>query len=144
MATKLSMAEARTLKSGAYGVHIFPSRYSLIEPHVGVPLATIFQSKRWLAFWHGFGIGRRAGVKTDLDMVTQNAHYLASITHYRRKGEFDRHLRNYFLELHEIESMFLQHRLRNHSALRYLDRCQLVAWLYRTFRDRVIAVRKVI
>src|SRR5262245_26592231 len=46
----------RVLKAGGVSIHIFPSRYSPIEPHVSVPLATMIRSMNWLKFWAFLGI----------------------------------------------------------------------------------------
>src|SRR5438128_707229 len=52
-----SLAEIkRVLKAGGTSLHIFPSRYCPIEPHVFVPLASIIQSYGYLAFWARLGI----------------------------------------------------------------------------------------
>jgi len=46
----------RVLKPGGISIHIFPSRYTPIERHVYVPLATIIRSMSWLKFWANLGI----------------------------------------------------------------------------------------
>jgi ubiquinone/menaquinone biosynthesis C-methylase UbiE len=46
----------RVLKPGGCNLHIFPSRYRLVECHVFVPLAGIFQGYNYLSFWAFLGI----------------------------------------------------------------------------------------
>ena len=49
---ELAIAEIfRVLKTGGSTLHIFPSRYSLFEPHVNVPLAPVLRPMKWLTFW---------------------------------------------------------------------------------------------
>jgi len=46
----------RVLKPDGVSLHFFPSRYTPIEPHVHVPLATIIQKRWWLANWALLGV----------------------------------------------------------------------------------------
>ncbi len=47
---------SRVLRPDGFSLHVFPSRYLPIEPHVLVPFATIFQNYPYLRFWAGVGI----------------------------------------------------------------------------------------
>ncbi len=46
----------RVLKPGGATLHIFPSRYLPVEPHLHVPLAALFQSSAYLSIWARLGI----------------------------------------------------------------------------------------
>ena len=46
----------RVSRSNAVGLHIFPSRYIPVEPHVNVPFAGSLQSNWWLRLWAMLGV----------------------------------------------------------------------------------------
>ncbi|CAN5250798.1 hypothetical protein BH09PSE2_BH09PSE2_21020 [soil metagenome] len=51
------MREAhRVLKPGCIGLHFYPSKGMLVEPHIYVPLATRIQHKWWFDLWAALGV----------------------------------------------------------------------------------------
>lgn len=47
---------ARVLRSGGTALHFFPARYSLIEPHIRVPLGGFITSFSWYLLWALLGV----------------------------------------------------------------------------------------
>jgi SAM-dependent methyltransferase len=47
---------ARVLKRGGCAMHTFPSRYRLIEPHIGVPLGSACRHPAWFRLWAALGV----------------------------------------------------------------------------------------
>ncbi len=134
---------ARVLKNGGICLHIFPSRYTPLEPHIGVPFATIIQNRAWLKFWHTLGIGRRAGAHTNADIVTQNLKYLRTSTCYRTHAEVDRLMFETFGRAGNAEQHFLAHRFAGTPIMAKLAESRFASLLYRLFRDRVIFAEKI-
>ena len=56
----------RVLKPGGTGLHLFPSRWRLLESHIDVPMADVLQQRAYLTFWAMTGIRNRfqQGVST--------------------------------------------------------------------------------
>lgn len=53
----LALAQmARVLRDGGIAIHVFPARYSLIEPHIFVPLAGCIQHYSWFLLWALLGV----------------------------------------------------------------------------------------
>ena len=50
---------ARILRPGGVSVHVFPARYSLIEPHMFVPLGGIIRNLLWYRLWALLGVRNR-------------------------------------------------------------------------------------
>jgi SAM-dependent methyltransferase len=78
----------RVLKADGVSIHIFPSRYTPVEPHVYVPLATIIRSMNWLKFWAYLGI--RNEYQNDLParkVAELNYQFLHISTNYLTKCE---------------------------------------------------------
>jgi len=73
----------RVMRPGACALHIFPARYSLIEPHTYVPFGGFVAHRWWYKFWALAGIrnqfqkGFSAGAVADL-----NACYFVSALNY--------------------------------------------------------------
>jgi SAM-dependent methyltransferase len=50
---------ARILRPGGLSIHIFPARYSLIEPHMFVPFGGIIRNPYWYRLWASLGVRNR-------------------------------------------------------------------------------------
>lgn len=97
----------RVLKPGGKSLHYFPSRYRLLEAHVSVPLASIFQSYRYLLFWAEVGIRRRSQLSfTAEETARDNFEFLKSSTTYLSTRDLVRLILSYFGNLQFVESVF--------------------------------------
>jgi SAM-dependent methyltransferase len=73
----------RVLKPNGLGINIFPSRWSPVEMHVFVPLATVLRGRSWLALWALLGIRNRfqRGLSWR-EVLEKNHDYLINQTNY--------------------------------------------------------------
>jgi SAM-dependent methyltransferase len=81
----------RVLKPRGTSLHAFASRYTPIELHTFVPLATVIQHPAWLRLWALAGV--RNPFQKGLgwrEVVDRNHRYLTSKTQYLRRGEIIR------------------------------------------------------
>ena len=73
------------LKQGGICIHYFPSKYSIIEPHIGVPFGGMFNNKTWIKLMCFLGLcfrtNRGNGEKAYL--------YMLKSTAFRRQSEID-------------------------------------------------------
>ncbi|KAB2928380.1 MAG: class I SAM-dependent methyltransferase [Dechloromonas sp.] len=96
----------RVLRPGGISLHVFPSRYTFIEPHVLVPLATLVRNRPWLYFWALLGIRNQFQKGKNAREVTQlNYRYLHAHTNYPTRAEIRKHGRH-FSELEFREDVF--------------------------------------
>jgi hypothetical protein len=80
------MAEiARVMRHDGIGLHLFPSRNVLIEPHMFVPLATKVQSWWWFYLWALLGIRNeyQAGMSAR-EVADRNYRYSQTGVRYQR------------------------------------------------------------
>jgi len=88
----------RILKPEGLSLHIFPSRYTLIEPHVFVPLATVFRNKAWLLLWAYMGVrNKHQRGKNAKEVAALNYDYLVAHTNYLRREQILNFARKYFV-----------------------------------------------
>lgn len=82
----------RVLKPGGISLHVFPSRYTPIEPHVFVPLATLVRNKAWLFLWALLGVRNpfQKG-KGAREVALRNYRYLKAHTNYLTCSEIREH-----------------------------------------------------
>lgn len=89
---------ARVTRTGGVGIHVFPSRHLLIEPHTHVPFAhrcpDPHGSERLIRIWSRLGRGRYAEHKrrhppiTPESYAARHADYLWRYTNFRRHAFF--------------------------------------------------------
>jgi len=83
----------RVLKPSGWSLHIFPSRYRIVEPHTRVPFATILQGLSYLRFWALLGIRnefqRGLGFR---ETAEKNFNYLKTKTNYLPKTKLRAYL----------------------------------------------------
>ncbi|MDR3658878.1 MAG: class I SAM-dependent methyltransferase [Mycobacterium sp.] len=132
----------RITKPGGHGLHIIPARYAPIEPHILVPFGGVFQHRWWYKLWASFGIRNRfqAGLSAD-ETADHNAFFMSEATRYittscyrvifREVGFQYRFAEQEFFDSHDRPSMRAIGKLGS-PAMR----------LYRTFRSRIVYLRK--
>lgn len=139
----------RVLKPGGIGFHIFPGRYVLIEPHVFVPLATLFRNRSWLYLWAMLGIRNQFQIgKSAREVCDLNYRYLNSHTNYPTNREIMKHA-CMFSETAFREDLFFKpipgtqrRQSLKRRAVAFLRAEKLLAWWYRTFSMRALHLRK--
>lgn len=120
----------RVLKPGGVFLHIFPSRYIPIEPHLFVPLASFFHPHWWLTLWASLGVRNRyQSGWTRGKVVAENKQFLRTMTNYLREADLIKYFSAGFF-IHFAERQFM----------RYSQRAKLfvLPWLYRTFWSRCV------
>jgi SAM-dependent methyltransferase len=90
---------ARVMKPRSIGVHTFPAKYTLIEPHMKVPLASFFQPYWW--FWLWAQLGLKNDYQTDnkftkLEVAKLNLNYSRVGLSYKNASEIMRIADRYF------------------------------------------------
>ena len=133
----------RVLKPGGRCLHIFPSRYTPIELHVFVPLASVIQSYWWLYLWAIIGVRTKHQRGLSAREVTKmNYEYLRDCTNYLTKYELVNMAEEEFCDIRFCEELFLKHSRRGKMIFRLSKLMPVLTSLYGTFRNRVMAFRK--
>jgi ubiquinone/menaquinone biosynthesis C-methylase UbiE len=134
----------RVLKPEGISLHFFPSRYTPIEPHVCVPLATIIQARWWLAIWARLGVRSPLQKGMSVHEVTEANHvYLTGYTNYLSRSAMQRCVARYFGDYGFCESLFLKSSQRGRILYKVGRVLPVLPWLYGVLRARVLFCRKV-
>lgn len=134
----------RVLKPEGISLHFFPSRYTPIEPHVYVPLATIVQTRWWLAIWAILGVRAPLQKSMSVREVTDANHvYLTSHTNYLSQSAIERFVSRYFGDYSFCESLFLKFSKRGRSIYKFSRFLPVLPWVYGMLWARVLFFRKV-
>jgi len=120
----------RILRPGGVSLHVFPSRWSLLEQHVNVPWGGVFRSRAYLQFWAMLGIRNQFQTgQASSQVAALNFGYLMDHTNYpsrrRLRAVIDPHFQNYTF----VERDFLA---------RYAGTAGLPRWKYRMIRGVLI------
>jgi ubiquinone/menaquinone biosynthesis C-methylase UbiE len=134
---------SRVLKPDGLSLHIFPSKFCLVEPHSFVPLAAFLQARWWLWVWATVGIrnSHQKG-RPSREVVELNYRFLKTSTKYLSRRRLAHVTAEYFAEVAFVEFLLVQHsygRSRHLSGL--AKRWPGVGRLYGTFHSRVMFLR---
>ncbi|MGD0126621.1 MAG: class I SAM-dependent methyltransferase [Terriglobia bacterium] len=121
----------RVLRPGGFALHIFPSRYRMIESHLKVPFGGCLTSRRWFALWARFGIGRpRHEAIPANEVARRNSEWVSTRLKYLPKHEIYRACSHYFKTVRFVEGAAL-------AAVAHLQ-LPVLASLISTFHVRVL------
>ena len=131
----------RVLKPSGFSLHIFPSRYIFIEPHIWVPFGSVIQRRWWLSLWAKLGIRKKSQKNFGSKETTeQNYRYLHKYTNYLPKKEITQLFKEHFDNVKFCEKEYIKH----HPRGKFL---YCLSWLFpflpitfSTFRSRAIFV----
>lgn len=129
----------RVLKRGGVGLHSIPSRYSPIEGHVYVPLATVIQSRWWLRLWAQLGI--RTPTQRGLaaaHVARRNHEYLRNSTNYLTKGQLRAAFGRHFPDVRFVEHLFLKRSRRARVLYDLTTVLPFIPATYSALRARVV------
>ncbi|NKB49954.1 MAG: methyltransferase domain-containing protein [Alphaproteobacteria bacterium] len=99
---------ARILKPGGMTLHVFPSRWRPIEPHIFVPFSGAIQTRWWLRLWAGLGVRNKFQRDcTSSETVTRNVEYCATGIAYPRFHEIDQMWKRRFERVAYAERAFI-------------------------------------
>lgn len=129
----------RVLKPEGISLNFFPSRYVIIEPHVHVPFASIFQNYNWLKFWAILGIRtkRQKGLSATAT-ASENLKYLKARTVYLKKSEIKDHCSYYFNKVRFSEDIFFKYMKRSSLLFPLSKIFFFLPALYSTVKTRVL------
>jgi SAM-dependent methyltransferase len=125
----------RVIRPGGFFLHAFPSRYRFIEPHIYVPLTTMFRPRWWLWLWARLGVKNQfqKGLPVS-EVVERNAHFLSHGTNYLPPGKIKHVFGRYFGKVSFAEQFFLRYSVRG----RVLASLPMVPSLYGVFYSRFL------
>lgn len=133
----------RVLRPGAASVHVFPSWFRLVEPHVNVPLAGFIRCRPWLVFWAALGKRLDWQKKVSIqETVRSNTKFLTESTHYRTGRAIARAARAAGLEAAYAEHVWLAVRADVGWRSRLLRALPLGAAISGLLHERLLVVRK--
>jgi SAM-dependent methyltransferase len=140
---------ARVVRPHGFCLHIFPSRYILIEPHVYVPMATVLKSRAWLHFWAMLGVHNEfQGTASSKDgtnareIADFNYRYLRSNVNYLPKSALAREFRLGFRDVRFCEREFLANSKLGRYIYEMARFLPFLPALFSTFRSRVVLTRE--
>ncbi|MGC9325532.1 MAG: class I SAM-dependent methyltransferase [Desulfomonilia bacterium] len=129
----------RVLKKDGFSIHVFPSRYRIIESHVFVPFSSMIQSYWWLCLWAAAGIRKRSQRTLSIrEIAKQNVSYLREKTHYLPKRQILSYFRSFFEDVECVEQNFLEYTFRRHHASWIFPVFPPLSSLYSTLRSRIV------
>jgi SAM-dependent methyltransferase len=132
----------RITKPGGHGLHIIPARYMPIEGHIHVPFGGVIQHRAWYKLWATLGIRNeyQKGLSAD-ETADHNAYFVTDATRYIATSCYRVMWKEIGFEYEFAEQQFFdthpRPRMRKIGKLGYPAMC-----LYRTFRSRVVHLRK--
>ncbi|MDQ7782623.1 MAG: class I SAM-dependent methyltransferase [Desulfomonilaceae bacterium] len=86
----------RVLKQGGKSFHSFPSRYTLVEPHVHVPFATVIRNYAYLYLWFST-LGRtQLKGRSVKEAASSSSAFLKNSTNYLTKKQIVQHVNTHF------------------------------------------------
>ncbi|MCG8547038.1 MAG: class I SAM-dependent methyltransferase [Alphaproteobacteria bacterium] len=136
----------RVLKPDGATLHVFPSRWRLVEPHIHVPFGGAIQSRPWLSFWAHMGVRNefQAGLSAQ-ETASRNAAYCETGIHYLTSAAIERLWWRHFASVAFADRAFLQ-ATRDVStvsrvALPLAKALPALLPLYRTFHTCVVLAR---
>lgn len=137
---------ARVLKPGGVTLHVFPSKWRPIEPHIFVPFSGAIQNRFWLWVWAVLGVRNsfQAG-RAAKDVVDANINYCRSGLCYPSFHELELAWSTPFDEIAFVEDSFIDASMDISRVSRWAKRLIQMPFgldLYRFFHTRVVLARK--
>lgn len=129
----------RVLKPDGVALHVFPSRYRLIEPHVLVPLATMIQEYWWLRLWAAVGIRNQfqQGMSA-VETAHHNHRFLTRYTHYLSRRKIEVYLQPHYRRWCFVEPLFVKHSGRGRRFYPFFRLFPFLGNVAGTFLSRVL------
>ncbi len=132
----------RITKPGGLGMHIIPARYMPIEGHIKVPFGGVIQHRWWYKLWALLGIRNKhqRGLSAD-ETADHNAYFVTDATRYIATSCYRVMWKQIGWEYRFAEQQFFDTHPR--PSMRMIGKLGWPAMvLYRTFRSRVVQLRK--
>lgn len=132
----------RVMKPGGHAVHLIPARYMPLEGHIHVPFGGVVQHRWWYKLWALLGIRNKhqKGMSAD-ETADHNAYFVTDATRYIATSCYRVMWKALGYEYRFAEQEFFDTHPR--SSMRMIGRLGWPAMvLYRTFRSRIVHLRK--
>jgi SAM-dependent methyltransferase len=132
----------RVTRPGGHALHVIPARYAPVEGHIHVPFGGVFQHRWWYKLWALAGIRNeyQQGLSAD-ETADHNAFFVTDATRYVPTSCYRVMWEEIGFEYRFAEQEFFDGHVR--PSMRAIGRLGRPAtWLYRTFRSRVVYLRK--
>ncbi len=127
----------RTLKDNGYIIHYFPSKYALMEAHVGVPFAGAFKNKNYIKLMHLIGLCK---TKFKVRKYTDIIDYLDNFTFYRSDKELIKIFNKAGFSFVKMESKSIVE--VKASKFKFFLSLPIVTNLFKLFRSKILIMRK--
>ena len=128
----------RILKVGGFTLHYLPSKFALIEPHVGVPLGGFFQNKKYYKFICSLGFCFKR-YKNNGDEAFKYVHQATN--YFNKKELINLFVRNGFYYIGEFSSYIPKYLGPNLS--KWISNIPFLIYLFSIFRSHIICFKKV-
>lgn len=136
----------RTLKPGAWTLHVFPARWRPIESHMYTPLGGRFQHPCLFQLWAKLGIHNEYQREfSSAETAQSNARYSRTGINYPTKRQIKSAFSRHFAQVEFVEAEFVaatREVSRVSALMSPLMRLPGVEAIYRGFHTRVILARK--
>jgi SAM-dependent methyltransferase len=132
----------RIMKPGGHAVHLIPARYMPLEGHIHVPFGGVIQHRWWYKLWALLGIRNKhqKGLSAN-ETADHNAYFVTDATRYVATSCYRVMWKALGYEYRFAEQEFFDTHPR--SSMRLIGRLGWPAMvLYRTFRSRIVHLRK--
>ena len=137
---------SRVLKPGGLAIHVFPSRWRPVEPHIHVPLGGRISNYWWYRLWAATGIRNNSQVGLSATATAlMNAEYAKTSLSYPTAHEWTLLSRDGFNAATWEEAAFIRGTSEASGISAQLRRLSWVPglhWAYRSFDTRVLVLTK--
>jgi SAM-dependent methyltransferase len=135
----------RVMRPGGCAIHVFPAKYSPIEPHIHVPFGGVLGHRWWYKLWALLGIRNefQQGLSAD-EVADRNAYYLVEGLNYVPNSCYEVVWRmlGYDYNWIDQENFDTSQRALVRRVGRLNKVLPLIGWLNRTFHTRRVLLRK--
>jgi hypothetical protein len=133
----------RVLKPGGAFMHVFPSKYILVEPHVRVPFAGALRARWWMRLWATLGVRNEFQRKLTARQASEDSlRYLGTRTNYYGKRQLRRQFAQLFSEVEFVEHAFLKTSERGRKIHRASKWLPFLPRVYSMLGNRVVFGRR--
>tara|TARA_R110001592_G_C13190615_1_gene752592 strand:+ start:12320 stop:13129 length:810 start_codon:yes stop_codon:yes gene_type:complete len=132
----------RVLKDSGIAIHYFPSKFALIEPHVGIPLAGLFRANFYLTLCVYLGLCFKKYKKfTKAEAVKHIKLYLDNYTCYRNEKEIIQKFESHGFVLEgRYPNVILQATEKDWA--KFISKFSPLRYLFSLFRSKLLVFSK--
>ena len=133
---------SRVLKKGGVTIHYFPSKFSIIEPHIGIPLGGIIHSKFYYLIMINLGLSFKR-YRSKFGHI-ECYDFIEKGTFYRSRKEYIKTFGNYgFRHLSDdAHGVILAKVARGSKLAKIISRSKILKYLFKYFRSNVYIFEK--